>query len=1650
MKKFYSYPRLFVVILKLLSVNAILPILFLILLTNHIQSQTISSFSPTFGGNASTITITGTGLTGATAVKFGGIEATSFSVVNSTTITALPNPGSSSGNVSITTPGGTVNLPGFTWVAPSTNTFNYTGSTQTYTVPAGVTSVTITAIGAQGGNLNSVQGGYGANITGTFAVSAGNVLTIFAGEQGIFSNPGAGGGGGSGVLLNGVPLIVAGGGGGASWANGGNGDAGYNASTTTSGVNSSGAGGTGGGGGQAGDFPGDCGWGAGGGGYTGNGVNGANGESTGYGYSETNGGTGGGGAGCSGGSGGWGFGGGGSGSYGGGGGGGYSGGGGGQYRYGAGSSKDAGGGGGSYNAGTLPINTISSNTGNGVVTIGYTIPGIASVTTNAITNLTATTATCGGDITCDGGSTITARGVCWSTSPLPTTALSTKTTDAGTTGNYASSITGLTATTTYYVRAYANNSVSTVYGNQVTFTTLTPQTITFNSLSNVTYGVSDFNPGATASSSLTVTYSSSNTNVATIVGGNIHIVGAGNTTIYADQAGNSIYAAATEVSQGLLVNTKSLTVTGATGVNKVYDGSTAATITGGTLMGIVGSDVVNLSTATSGIFASADVGTNISITPAMTLTGAAAGNYTLTQPTLDADITAKTLTVLGASGVNKAYDGTANATITGGMLFGVIGSDVVNLATATSGTFASAGVGTDISITPAMTLTGTAAGNYTLTQPALSANITPLALTVTGATAENKVYDGTTTAVITGGTLTGNIGSDVVNLATATSGTFASVNAGTGISVTSAMTLTGAAAGNYTLTQPVLSANITPLTLSVTGAMAENKVYDGTTTATITGGSLAGVVGSDVVTLSTATSGTFATEDVGTAITVNPYMTLSGAAAGNYTLTQPLLSADITAKTLTVAGASAGNKVYDGTTTASITGGTLDGVIGSDVVTLATATSGTFASSGVGSNISIIPDMTLTGADGGNYTLTQPVLSANITPLALTLTGATAENKVYDRNTSATITGGSLVGVVGSDMVNLATATSGTFASANAGTDIAVTPSMTLTGADSANYTLIQPLLSANITPLALTVTGATAENKLYDGSTSATVTGGSLSGILDSDVVLLATATFGTFASDDVGSGIAVTSYMTLTGADAGNYSVTQPALAANITPLSLTVNGATGVNKVYDGTTNATITGGALDGVIGSDVVTLATGTSGTFASANVGTDISITQDMTLTGADAGNYTLTQPVLSANITPLALTVTGATAENKTYDGNTSATISGGSLVGILGSDVVTLANATSGTFSTDASGVNIPVTTDMTLTGPASGNYTVIQPSLTADIIGIILTVNGATASDKVYDGNTAAAITGGTLVGVIGSDVVILSNSTSGNFASANVGMGITVTSVMSLSGADAAKYMLTQPAISANITPLTLTVTGATAENIVYDGTTTDTIVGAILVGIVGEDDVMISDKIGTFASANVGTGITVTSAMTITGAAAGNYTLTQPVLTGNIKQRPIMITANAESKMKGTVDPALTYSITSGSLVGEDDLTGTLTRQPGETVGTYNIEIGTLSAGTNYDITFVSAIFTIDVNTGVITITETKLVVYPNPATDYVYIANIPENTTINVYNMLGNLVKSKISISTTEQVDINDLPSGVYIIRLSGTQTETAIRLIKQ
>jgi hypothetical protein len=204
---------------------------------------------------------------------------------------------------------------------------------------------------------------------------------------------------------------------------------------------------------------------------------------------------------------------------------------------------------------------------------------------------------------------------------------------------------------------------------------------------------------------------------------------------------------------------------------------------------------------------------------------------------------------------------------------------------------------------------------------------------------------------------------------------FADKNVGIGKTVTLfGAGLSGADAGNYLATVTTTTANITRL--DITGSFtASNKTYDGTTAATATGRSPIGVLGTDLVSLSGGAA-TFGSKDVGTNKTVAlTGATLTGTGAGNYTLTSVVnTTADVTAKSIT-GSFTAGNKIYDGNTTASITTRSLAAVVLGDTVSLVGGTA-TFATATVGlGKVVTATGFSLSGDGAANYALASSTLT---------------------------------------------------------------------------------------------------------------------------------------------------------------------------------------------------------------------------------------------------------------------------------------------------------------------------------------------------------------------------------------------------------------------------------------------------------------------------------------------------------------------------------------------------------------------------------------------------------------------------------------------------------------------------------------------------
>ncbi|MHB1013981.1 MAG: YDG domain-containing protein, partial [Desulfurivibrionaceae bacterium] len=428
-------------------------------------------------------------------------------------------------------------------------------------------------------------------------------------------------------------------------------------------------------------------------------------------------------------------------------------------------------------------------------------------------------------------------------------------------------------------------------------------------------------------------------------------------------------------------------------VNPAFTYSYAGLIDSDLIGGAISSGpgyTVDGTTSTSGQLTAA---TLHNITPSAAT--ASSLGYSLSYTNGALTVTQKALTI-SATGVNKVYDGGTEATVT--YSDNRVTGDLLTIGGTAAFLNKNVGTGKFVNVTD-ITLANTDAGNYIFnTSASTSADITAANLAVTGVTAANKVYDGTTDATLGGTAAITALSGDTVTLGGTGSGVFADKNVATGKSVTvSGYSISGLDAGNYALLQPTgVTANISarPLTISATGV---NKVYDGTTAATVVYGD--NRVAGDLLTIGGTVS--YLDKNVGTGKTVNvSSITLNNTDAGNYTFnTTAATIADITARTLTIAATGVA-KVYDGTTATTVT--YTDNRVAGDLLTIGGTASYLDKNIGTGKPVNV-SDIILSNTDADNYTFnTTATTTADISARPLTIS-ATGINKVYDGTTAATV-----------------------------------------------------------------------------------------------------------------------------------------------------------------------------------------------------------------------------------------------------------------------------------------------------------------------------------------------------------------------------------------------------------------------------------------------------------------------------------------------------------------------------------------------------------------------------------------------------------------------------------------------------------------------
>ncbi len=899
---------------------------------------------------------------------------------------------------------------------------------------------------------------------------------------------------------------------------------------------------------------------------------------------------------------------------------------------------------------------------------------------------------------------------------------------------------------------------------------------------------------------------------------------------------------------------------------------------------------------------------------------------------------------VGGFGNNFDVNGTSNLTVTGSDTITLTngGNDFTGAITLNSGTGAVSITDSTNTILAASTLGGTLTVNSagTITDSG--------ALAITGnssfstTVANQSITLDTPTNALTGavtfntsgtGGVTLDNGTTAVDLATSSVGQNLTITTGGAITDSGALTVGGTSSFTTDLANQSIILD-TP-TNALTGAVTFNT--SGTGGVTLDNGTTA-------VDLATSSVGQNLTITTGGAITDSGALTVGGTSS----FTTDLANQSITLDTATNALSGAVSFTTSGTGDASLTNNT----------------STTLAASTVGNALTV-------DATGGGSTLTVNGGAVNATSILLTA------------DSDITLDSGTVLTASGSgNSLTIATTNNGDFINnAGAGALSAASgrwliyssdPATTTLGGlvpDKKRYNTTYPTIPGNFL--------ATDNGVLYNIAPTLTITADDKARTYGDSNPALTFASSGYIDGDTAGT--ALTGGLTTTATSTSNvgaYPITQGTLAdllgysisftngtltVNTRPITLTADA--GQTKVYgnsDPALTQTITSGSL---AGSDSLT---GSQARAAGENVGTYAINQGTLTVSDGNGGaNYSITYVGDNFIITPRGITITADAGQTKVYGNSDPAltqTITSGSLAG---GDTLTGSQARAAGEDVGTYAINQGTLTVSDGNGGANYSITYVGDNFTITTRGITITADAG--QTKVYGNSDPAltqTITAGTLAG---GDTLTGSQARA---AGENVGTYVINQGTLTVSdGNGGANYSITYVGDNFTITPRGITITADAGQTKVYgnsDPALTQTITSGSLAGgdtLTGSQARAAGEDVGTYAI-NQGT-LTVSD-----GNGGANYSITYVGDNFTITPRGITITADSgQSKIVGDPDPALTFSVSVGSLAGGDSFLGSQVRALGETIGSYPISQGTLAindgnGGANYSLTYVGDNFLI--------------------------------------------------------------------------------------
>lgn len=527
------------------------------------------------------------------------------------------------------------------------------------------------------------------------------------------------------------------------------------------------------------------------------------------------------------------------------------------------------------------------------------------------------------------------------------------------------------------------------------------------------------------------------------------------------------------------------------------------------------------------------------------------------------------------------------------------------------------------------------------------------------------------------------------------------------------------------------------------------------------------------------------------------------------------------------------------------------------------------------------------------------------------------------------------------------------------------------------------------------------------------------------------------------------------------GYENITAQTGSVNILPKPVTVRGITAQNKLYDGSTDAAfvVDAASIEDFVEGDSLTVASAT-GAFGDKNVGTGKNVNiSEIILGGADAANYTVgsqSQNETYASITPKPVSVSGITARDKEYDGDTTAELdcSKAAVTGKVDGDDLTVDSAT-GAFEDKNAGDDKPVSiSEIILGGEDAGNYARgagSQKETAASITAKTLTEIDAAAVtvSKEYDGTVAAGAASGTVAfeGAVSHDQVGIT-AAAGDYADKNAGTGKTVTLQLSLTGEDAGNYKLKETAVTIHTAAITacaaFTDATATEQNVVvgvgafaepvFTGVDGEAVTGTSTYTINGES-ASYDEIVGHLKSLTKGEtasiGYSFTANGNYTGVKTGFITVTMVDILFTVDGQP------ATSENAVTVQTNPTYGQSWNEIVSIAAISATLNGQP--VTGSYSLvtEKEIPAAGPQqYVVRFTVGEKSYDVCGGTVTIAPKALTITGVGAEDKIYDGTVKADATGDA--VLNGVVGEDIVTVKAGTAAFTDKDAGMQTVTFTG------------